>query len=130
MRDIKPVYKDLIEEAGLLALDQLEEKWGNKYPYPIKSWRDNWNNLAVFFKYPEQIRRVIYTINAVENLLRQFRKVTKNRALFPNDDALTKMFYLAYRDISKKWTMPIRDWTFIFPQFSIIFDKRLKLFIK
>ncbi|NOX65082.1 MAG: transposase [Chlorobi bacterium] len=129
MRDIKPVYKDLIEEAGLLALYQLEEKWGNKYPYPINSWRDNWNNLAVFFKYPEQIGKVFYTTNAVENLLRQFRKVTKNRALFPNNDALTKI-YLAYRDISKKWTMPIRDWTFIFSQFSIIFDKRLKPFIK
>jgi len=130
MRDLKPVYKAPTEEAGLLALDKLEDKWGKKYPYPINSWRNNWNNLAVFFKYPEQIRRVIYTTNAVENLHRQFRKVTKNRALFPNDDALTKMIYLAYRDISKKWTMPIRDWAFIFSQFSIIFDKRLKPFIK
>jgi len=90
----------------------------------------------VFFKYPEEIRTVIYTTNAVENLHRQFRKVTKNRALFTNDDALTKMLYLAYKDISKKWTMPIRDWAFIFSQacqpwmVSIIFDKRLKQFIK
>jgi transposase-like protein len=81
-------------------------------------------------KYPEQIRRVIYTTNAVENLHRQFRKVTKNRALFPNDDALTKMIYLAYRDISKRWEMPIQNWAFIFSQFSVIFEDRLKPFIK
>ncbi len=102
---------------------------GKKYPYPINSWRNNWNNLAVFFRYPEQIRRVIYTTNAVENLHRQFRKVTKNRELFPNslsrflgNDALTKMLYLAYRDISKKWRMPIQNWAFIFSQFPIIFE--------
>lgn len=130
MNDLKPVYKAPTEEAGLLALDKLEEKWGKKYPYPINSWRNNWNHLSVFFKYPEEIRTVIYTTNAVENLHRQFRKVTKNRALFPNDDALIKMIYLAYRDISKKWTMPIRDWAFIFSQFTITFDKRLKSFIK
>ena len=130
MKDLKPVYKAPTEEAGLLALDKLEEKWGKKYPYPINSWRNNWKHLAVFFKYPDEIRKVIYTTNAVENLHRQFRKVTKNRSLFPNDDALVKMLYLAYKDISKKWTMPIRDWAFIFSQFSIIFDKRLKPFIK
>lgn len=130
MNDLKPVYKAPTEEAGLLALDKLEEKWGKKYPYPINSWRNNWNHLSVFFKYPEEIRTVIYTTNAVENLHRQFREVTKNRALFPNDDALIKMIYLAYRDISKKWTMPIRDWAFIFSQFTITFDKRLKSFIK
>ena len=130
MGDLKPVYKAPTEKAGLLALDKLEEKWGKKYPYPIKSWRKNWNNLAVFFKYPEEIRRVIYTTNAVENLHRQFRKVTKNRAVFPNDDALVKMIYLAYKDIAKKWTMPIRDWAFIFSQFSIIFEKRLAPFIE
>ena len=113
-----------------MALDKLEEKWGKKYPYPINSWRNNRNNLAVFFKYPEQIRTIIYTTNAVENLHRQFRKVTKNRALFPNDEALVKMIYLAYKDISKKWTLPVRDWAFIFSQFSIIFEQRLKPFLK
>ena len=77
MRDLKSVYKAPTEEAGLLALDKLEEKWGKKYPYPINSWKNNWDNLAVFFKYPEEIRTVIYTTNAVENLHRQFRKVTK-----------------------------------------------------
>ena len=130
MRDLKSVYKAPTEEAGLLALDKLEEKWGKKYPYPINSWKNNWDNLAVFFKYPEEIRTVIYTTNAVENLHRQFRKVTKNRALFPNDDALTKMLYLAYKDIANKWTMPLRNWAFIFSQLSIIFEERLKPFIE
>ena len=130
MKDLKTVYTAPTEEAGLVQLDKLEEKWGKKYPYPINSWRNNWNNLAVFFKYPDEIRKIIYTTNAVENLHRQFRKVTKNRALFPNNDSLVKMLYLAYNDISKKWTMPIRDWAFIFSQLSIAFDKRLKPFIK
>jgi len=102
MNDLKPVFRAPTEETGLSMLDRLEEKWGKKYPYLINSWRNNWNHLAVFFKYPEEIRTVIYTTNAVENLHSQFRKVTKNRALFPNDDALTKMLYLAYKDIAKK----------------------------
>lgn len=129
MKDLKPVYKAPTEEAGLLELDKLEEKWGAKYPYPINSWRKNWDNLAVFFKYPDEIRRIIYTTNAVENLHRQFRKVTKNRALFPNDESLTKMLYLAYRDIAKKWTLPIRNWSFVFSQLSIKFDERLKNYL-
>jgi len=129
MKDLKTIYTAPTEEAGLLQLDKLEEKWGKKYPYPINSWRNNWNNLAVFFKYPEEIRRMIYTTNAVENLHRQFRKVTKNRALFPNNESLTKMLYLAYRDISKKWIMPVPNWAFIFSQLSVKFDDRLKPFI-
>jgi transposase-like protein len=129
MKDLKPVYTAPTEEAGLLLLDTLEEKWGSKYPYPIKSWRNNWNNLAVFFKYPDEIRKMIYTTNTVENLHRQFRKVTKNRSLFPNDESLTKMLYLAYRDIAKKWTMPVRNWAFVFSQLSIKFEERLKNFL-
>jgi len=129
MKDLKLVYTSPTEEAALIQLEKLDEKWGKKYPYPIKSWRNNWTNLAVFFKYPEEIRRMIYTTNVVENLHRQFRKVTKNRALFPNDDSLTKMLYLAYRDISKKWTMPVRNWAFIFSQLSIKFEERLKPFL-
>jgi len=129
INDLKAVYTSPTEEAGLLQLDKLEEKWGKKYPYPINSWKNNWNNLAVFFKYPDEIRRMIYTTNAVENLHRQFRKVTKNRSLFTNDDSLTKMLYLAYRDISKKWIMPVKNWAFIFSQLSVKFDERLKPFI-
>lgn len=129
MKDLKTVYTSPTEEAALDQLEKLDEKWGQKYPYPIKSWRNNWNNLAVFFKYPEEIRRMIYTTNAVENLHRQFRKVTKNRALFPSDESLTKMLYLAYRDIAKKWTMPVRNWAFIFSQLSIKFEERLTPFL-
>lgn len=129
MKDLKPVYQAPTEEAGLLALDKLEEKWGDKYPFPIKSWRNNWNNLAVFFNYPPEIRKMIYTTNAVENLHRQFRKVTKNRSIFPSDDALTKMIFLAYRDISKKWKMTLPNWGLIISQLSIRFEKRIMKFL-
>jgi putative transposase len=129
MKDLKLIYQAPTEEAGLLELENLDRKWGEKYPYPIKSWRNNWDNLSVFFKYPTEIRKMIYTTNAVENLHRQFRKVTKNRSLFPNDDALVKMLYLAYKDIVKKWTMPVRNWSLIFSQLSIRFEERLKPFL-
>jgi putative transposase len=129
MKDLKLIYQAPTEEAGLLELENLDRKWGEKYPYPIKSWRNNWDNLSVFFKYPTEIRKMIYTTNAVENLHRQFRKVTKNRSLFPNNDALVKMLYLAYKDIVKKWTMPVRNWSLIFSQLSIRFEERLKPFL-
>lgn len=125
MKQLKEVYKAPTEEAALVNLDTLEENWGNKYSLAVKSWRQNWENLATFFKYPEEIRTVIYTTNAVEALHRQFRKVTKSKSLFPNDDALKKMLYLAYRDLSKKWTMPIRNWAVVISNFSIYFKDRL-----
>jgi transposase-like protein len=129
MKQLKPVYSAPTEEAALESLKMLEETWAKKYPLALKSWRQNWNNLATFFKYPEEIRTVIYTTNAVEAVHRQFRKVTKTRSLFPNDDALKKMLYLAYRDLSKKWTMPIRNWAIVISNFSIIFEERLKPFL-
>ena len=129
-KDLKAVYSAPTEEAGLAELEKVEEKWGKKYPLPLKSWRQNWSNIATFFKYPEEIRKMIYTTNAVEALHRQFRKVTKSKSLFPNDDALKKMLYLAYRDLSKKWTMPVRNWAFIISHFSIIFDKRFTEHLK
>lgn len=128
MKELKEVYKAPTEEAALMNLDQLELDWGKKYSLAIKSWRNNWDNLATFFKYPEEIRTVIYTTNAVEALHRQFRKVTKSRSLFPNDDALKKMLYLAYRDLSKKWTMPIRNWALVLSNFSIYFKDRFDEF--
>ena len=124
MKDLKPVYKAATEEAALLNLNNLEEKWVKKYPLPIKSWKNNWDNLATFFKYPQEIRTVIYTTNAVEAVHRQFRKVTKSKSLFPNDDALKKMLFLAYRDLSKKWTMPIRNWALVISHLSIYFEDR------
>lgn len=129
MAELKEVYKAPTEEAALINLDRFEENWGKKYTLAIRSWRNNWNNLATFFKYPEEIRTAIYTTNAVEAVHRQFRKVTKNRALFPNDDALKKMLFLAYRDLSKKWTMPIKNWAVILSNFSIYFQDRFDDFI-
>jgi transposase-like protein len=129
MAELKEVYKAPTEEAALINLDRLEENWGKKYTLAIRSWRNNWNNLATFFKYPDEIRTAIYTTNAVEAVHRQFRKVTKNRALFPNDDALKKMLFLAYRDLSKKWTMPIKNWAVILSNFSIYFQDRFDDFI-
>ncbi len=128
MKDLKEVYKAPTEDAGLINLDTLEENWGNKYSLAIRSWRNNWDNLSTFFKYPQEIRTIIYTTNAVEAVHRQFRKVTKNRSLFPNDDALKKMLYLAYRDLSKKWTMPIRNWALVLSNFSIYFKDRFDVF--
>ncbi|MGQ9848233.1 MAG: transposase [Bacteroidales bacterium] len=113
MKELRQVYTAPTEEAALNALDKLEENWGKKYSLAIKSWRTNWDNLATFFKYPEEIRSVIYTTNAVEALNHQFRKVTKSRSIFQNDKALKKMLYLAYRDLSNKWTMPIRNWAIV-----------------
>jgi putative transposase len=129
MKQLKPVYSAPTEEAALESLKMLEDTWAKKYPLALKSWRHNWNNLSTFFKYPEEIRTVIYTTNAVEAVHRQFRKVTKTRSLFPNDDALKKMLYLAYRDLSKKWTMPIRNWSIVISNFSIMFEERLAPFL-
>ena len=129
MKQLKTVYSAPTEEAALENLDILDETWGKKYSLALKSWKQNWEHLATFFKYPEEIRKVIYTTNVVEALHRQFRKVTKSRSLFPNDDALKKMLYLAYRDISKKWTMPIQNWSFVISQLSIMYEKRLEGFL-
>jgi putative transposase len=128
MQELKQVYKAPTEEAALENLDILENNWKNKYPLAIKSWRQNWDNLATYFKYPEVIRTIIYTTNAVEALHRQFRKVTKSRSLFPNDDSLKKMLYLAYKDLSKKWTMPVRNWAVVLSYFSIYFEERFAIF--
>ncbi|MFS8131200.1 MAG: IS256 family transposase [Candidatus Dojkabacteria bacterium] len=128
--DMKTVYSAPTEEAGLAELERVEQKWGKKYPLPLKTWRANWNNISAFYKYPEEIRKMIYTTNAVESLHRQFRKVTKSKSLFPNDDALLKMLYLAYRDLSKKWVMPVRNWAFIISHLSIIFEERINKHLK
>src|SRR3989344_6207660 len=127
MADLKPVYRAPTEEKARLELKNLGQKWGNRYPLVIKSWEKNWPNLSTYFKYPESVRRIIYTTNAVESLHRQFRKVTKNRSLFPNDEALLKILFLATRDITKKWTMPVRDWGFTISQFAVMFEGRVML---
>ena len=125
MKDLKTVYKASTEELALSNLDIFEEKWGKKYPMCVNSWRNNWAELATYFKYPEGIRKLIYTTNSIENFNRQLRKVTKNKTIFPNDYALQKSLYLAMVDASSKWTSRIRGWDQILSQLSIFFEGRI-----
>ena len=122
---MKPIYIAPNEKAGLDALDKFEQIWGKNYPYAIKSWRNNWKNLSTFFKYPQAIRKIIYTTNYIENFNRTIRKVTKTKSSFPTEDSLFKLLYLIVMDYSKKMTMPIRDWGMIINQMSIYFGERL-----
>ena len=125
MADLKPVYKAETVKAAEIALDALEEKWGTKYPIVIKSWRKKWPNLSVYFKYPADIRRVIYTTNAIEAVHRQFRKLTKTKGAFPNENSLLKLLYMGIQNASKKWTMPLQNWNLTLSQLSIYFEGRL-----
>jgi len=125
MKDLKTVYKASTEELALSNLDIFEEKWGKKYPMCVNSWRNNWAELATYFKYPGGIRKLIYTTNSIENFNRQLRKVTKNKTIFPNDYALQKSLYLAMVDASSKWTSRIRGWDQILSQLSIFFEGRI-----
>jgi putative transposase len=127
MRDLKEVYKATSIELAEENLKALEEKWGKKYPVVIASWQNNWHKLSTFFKYTESIRKLIYTTNAIEGFHRQVRKVTKNKTAFTSDMALQKLIYLAHRNISKKWTQPLQNWSLAISQLSIIFGSRLKL---
>ncbi len=124
MRDLKSVYKAPTEELALTNLDIFEDKWSKKYPMCVSSWKNNWDKLLTYFKYPEGIRKLIYTTNAMENFNRQLRKVTKNKTIFPNDYALQKSLYLAMVDASSKWTYRIRGWDQILSQLSIYFEGR------
>jgi transposase-like protein len=127
MRDLKEVYKAATLELAEENLKALDEKWGKKYPVVISSWQNNWHKLSTFFKYTESIRKLIYTTNAIEGFHRQVRKVTKNKTAFTSDMALLKLIYLAQRNISKKWTQPLHNWSLAISQLSIIFGNRLKL---
>jgi transposase-like protein len=127
--DLKTVYKAPTEEAALFALEQVEKTWLKKYALGLKSWRENWSNLSPFFKYPAEIRKIIYTTNAVESLHRQFRKITKTKSIFPHDEALKKSLFLAYRDLEKKWSQPIKNWSLLLGHLSIIFEKQLASFL-
>ena len=125
--DLKLIYKASSEEAARSALEELDKKWGKKYPIVIKSWRKNWENLATFFEYSPEIRKMIYTTNIIEGFHRQLRKVSKNRGVFPNDDSLLKLLYLATMDASKKWTMPKHGWPEMISQLAIHFEGRISL---
>ena len=125
MADLKRVYAAPTEEIALSELDSFDEKWSGKYPKIAKSWKDNWANLSTYFKYPEAVRRLIYTTNAIEGFNRQLRKVTKSKTVFPSDESLLKMLYLAMMDITKKWTGHRQDWGQIHSQLEIFFEERL-----
>jgi len=125
MVDLKRVYRALNKEAAELALDELEKIWGDKYPIVIQSWRKKWDNLSVYFRYPEAIRKVIYTTNSIEAVHRQFRKLTKTKGGFPNDNSLLKLLYMGIQNASKKWTMPIQNWGLTLSQLAIFFEGRL-----
>ena len=123
--DLKLIYQAVTEEEALLALDSFCARWDEKYPQISRSWRAHWDNLNTLFNYPEDIRRAIYTTNAIESLNSVIRKVIKKRKLFPTDDSAKKVVYLAIRDASKKWTMPIRNWKLALNRFMIEFEDRL-----
>ena len=125
MADLRSVYAAVDEPAALDALDAFSTKWETKYPKISRSWRENWANLSTYFKYPQEVRRLIYTTNSIEGFNRQLRKVTKTRSVFPTDDSLFKMLYLAMVDITKKWTGRQRDWSKIHAQLSIYFAERM-----
>ena len=125
MADLKAVYAAVDEDAALVALDTFAEHWDSKYPKISASWRENWPRLSTYFKYPAELRKLIYTTNAIEGFNRQLRKVTKAKSVFPTDDSLFKMLFLAMRDITKKWTGRRQDWSRIYASLAIFFGDRL-----
>jgi transposase-like protein len=125
MADVKLIYRATSKERAEEHLNELEKKWGQKYPIVIKSWRNNWHKLSTFFKYAADIRRVIYTTNTIEGFHRQIRKVTKTKGAFTNDMALLKLVYLASQRIAEKWTKPLQNWSLTIQQLSIIFEDRI-----
>ena len=122
--DLKKIYGAVNLDDAEYAREEFREKWDKKYPNILKSWDKNWAELTVFFEYPAQIRKIIYTTNAVENYHRAVRKFTKSKSIFPTDDSIRKVIYLSVREISKKWTMPIHDWGLAYSQLSIYFEDR------
>lgn len=125
VKDLKAIYQAPTEELALEKLDELEETWGKKYGASVASWRNNWPQLSTFFKYPQEIRKIIYTTNSIENFNRGLRKVTKAKAVFPTDDALFKSIYLAMTDITKKWTGASWNWGQTLDQLMIYFGDRI-----
>lgn len=125
MADLKAVYAAVDEDAALMALDTFSEHWDKKYPTISQSWRANWANLSTYFKFPQELRRLIYTTNAIEGFNRQLRKVTKAKSVFPTDESLFKMLYLAMMDITQKWTGRRQDWSMIQAQLAVYFEDRM-----
>jgi len=125
--DMKSIYNAPNKQAAELALEDFATKWNDKYSYAIQSWRNNWEELTVFFEFPLEIRKIIYTTNLIENLNGKIRKYTKNKLSFPTDDAVIKSVYLAVREATKKWSMPVRNWGVILNQFLILYKERVRI---
>lgn len=123
--DLKPIYQSASETLGRMELQAFNEKWGAKYPLIVRSWENNWAELSTFFKYPPEIRKIIYTTNTIESYHRQLRKVTKGKSIFPNDEALLKSLYMATQDVLRKWTGRIQNWSQILLQLSVYFPERV-----
>jgi putative transposase len=124
---LKEIYQAATMEEAERQLAQFEETWASSYPVISRSWRLNWARVTPMFSYPSEIRRAIYTTNTIESLNMTRRKVSKNRALFPNDEAVFKLMYLALKNISQRWTMPIKNWSGAMNQFAILFDGRVPI---
>lgn len=127
MADLKLVYGAPTLEEAEFQLEAFRDRWNKKYPQILKSWDGNWAELTTYFKYPQEVRRLIYTTNAVEGFHRMLRKFTKTKAIYPTDDAVRKSVYLSIQEIGKKWTMPVRDWGMVMGQLSIFFEDRFTL---
>lgn len=125
--DMKEIYNAPTKQAAEAALNDFATKWEHKYSYAIQSWRNNWEDLTVFFEFPVDIRKIIYTTNLIENLNGKIRKYTKNKLSFPTDEAVMKSVYLAVREATKKWYMPVRNWGVIIDQFLILYQERVRL---
>lgn len=123
--DLKPIYQASSEEIGRQQLQAFNEKWGARYPLIVRSWENNWAELSTFFKYPPELRKIIYTTNMIESYHRQLRKVTKGKSIFPNDEALLKSLYMATQDVLRKWTGRIQNWGQILLQLSVFFPERV-----
>ena len=123
--DLKTIYQSATVDEVEQCLSEFEAKWNDAYPPIAQSWRRHWDWIIPFFDYPPEIRRIIYTTNAIESVNMSLRKITKNRGSFPNDEAVMKLFYLALMNISKKWTMPLRDWKAALNRFTIQFEDRM-----
>lgn len=125
MADLKPVYQAVSKELAEQELQKLDEKWGKLYPIVLQSWKNKWENLSVYFKYPPEIRKVIYTTNIIESVHRQFRKLTKTKGAFPNENSLLKLLYMWIQNATKKWNMPMWNWNLTLSQLAIFFEGRL-----
>lgn len=124
--DLKKIYGAINEDAAMAALLELQEKWGSKYPNAVSSWEENWDNLITFFAFPDFIRKIMYTTNVIESLNSQFRKATKNKKIFPTDESLLKILYLAAEKVAKKWTRKYPDWDLVINQLKILFSEILE----